>query len=524
MDRREPAAPPLPALLQWLSDKLDVAVREQPLTGYEPLRAYYVDLSRFRLRLSDHTPCIDIPAGVLRLVQPAQLKRLLGDLIITQGWRRRNVLALIKADAAELKLLTRSDVLPLLIIDAEAQERILAGPPNSNALVEEISRQAPISALSPYETSAPVTGPQFFGREHELRLILRNTSTNYLAVGNRRMGKTSLVREAVRRMKHEAEDNSTYAYFDCSVFHEQAEFYREIVREVDGPREVDRVFSDYTFSIQSFVQRMARARKSKIVLVLDEIDRLLEWDGRDNWSTVSTLRAITIGAQSRHGDGSDDDERPVRLLMAGFRRAQELFQREDTPLFNFVTLMRVGPFEFKDTEQLVMEPMLNLGLRVPDRNAIVERIHKETGGQPNLIQHYCQFIVRRLEDTGGREVTQALLDEILDDDTVRRRTTVELLTNASNLEQLIVFCFIEDCWKAGQSEQFTLADLDGWLHKRGFQLPRSDLERALDSLDASGVLSRKGRHHGFTLQILPRMLLENYDLDYQIRKIAEEGT
>ena len=109
-----------------------------------------------------------------------------------------------------------------------------------------------------------MTGEQFFGRERELREIQQNASTNFLVVGNRRMGKTSLVREARRRAKRELPDgDETHLYFDCSVFRNKQEFYAEIIRGLDGPREIERLYNDNTFSIHSFIQRMSRARKQK---------------------------------------------------------------------------------------------------------------------------------------------------------------------------------------------------------------------------------------------------------------------
>jgi len=54
-------------------------------------------------------------------------------------------------------------------------------------------------------------------------------------------------------------------------------------------------------------------------------------------------------------------------------------------------------------------------------------------------------------------------------------------------------------------------------------LPRSDLEHALTALETSGMLVRDGKQYGFAFSVLRRMLSENWDVDYQLRKILEEG-
>src|SRR2546423_4550 len=92
----------LPQLLEWLSNQLELGVREYTLRA--PLAnvcAYQVDLSRYRLKLGEDTPCVQIAAEASRQFAPAQLKRLLIDVIIAEGWRRRNVLVLVEGDAED---------------------------------------------------------------------------------------------------------------------------------------------------------------------------------------------------------------------------------------------------------------------------------------------------------------------------------------------------------------------------------------------------------------------------------------
>jgi AAA domain len=503
----------LPPLLDWAAHKLEVRVAPIVLSQHRDIRAWTIDLSRYRLKLSDRTPCLALSAEQWEAGSPAQIKRLIDDILIAQGWLERNVLVLAHGDVSELQVLARGDNHPAILIDPDAQQRIVAG--GSQALIEEISRQTHISALAPYETSRAVTGEQFFGREAELRTILGNESTSYLIVGNRRMGKTSLMREVMRRLRRSASDGDAIQYFDCSVYTDKFEMFAEIVRRF-SPREVDRIGRDRTFNMTTFFQRQSRARKAKIVLGLDEIDEVMDWDRKDNWSVLNTLRAA---AASSHGP---NEQQPLRVLMAGFRLAKDLAKANDSPIFNFAQLLPVKPFDLKATEQLVIEPLLNLGIGLVDRSAIVQRFLRETGGHPNLIQHYCQYVIRRLDETGSRTVDQALLDGAIADEMIRRRTADELMANAENIEQLIVFTFIEHAWQHG-TEMFSLADADGWLHEHGVAQLRGDLEGALDNLITSGVLNRDGRQFAFTFTALPRALLDSRDPAYQIRKIIEEG-
>jgi hypothetical protein len=507
----QPAMHDLPPLLDWAASKLDVRVLPFALSEHKDIRAYFADLSRFRLRLSDRTPCIALPADAMTTLGAARTKRLLDDVLIAQKWQNRNVLVLVDGDGADLRLLCERDMPPPITLDGDAQARIMSD--GSQALIEEISRQTHISALAPYETSRPVTGEQFFGRESELRTLLSNEHTSYLIVGNRRMGKTSLMREASRRIRQHAKHPDSVLYFDTTMFVNKLDLFTDIVRAL-APREVERAYGDKTFSMPSFFQRMHRARREKIVLCLDEIDHLMQWDQRDNWSALNMLRAVCTGA------GSDDP--PMRVLMAGFRLAQDMAKNRDAPVFNFASLLRVTPFDMHVTQQIVVEPLLNLGVGIVDRGVIVQRIFRETGGQPNLIQHYCQFIVRQLEAHDTRTLTPAILDAALNDDGIRRRTADELIANASNVEQLLVFCFIEHGWTREQ-DAFTLEDADRWVKSHGVQLLRVDFEKALDALTTSGIFQRDGQRYSFMFTALPRTLTATQQPAYQIAKIIEEG-
>lgn len=519
----------MPPFLSRLAEMLNVSVRPLPLKiANAPLSAYRIDLSRYRLGFGEHAPCLLLSQELLLQCAPAQLHLTLTDILAAQGWLRRKCLLLADGPADDLKLLCRADGLQVFVLDASAQSHILASPSMSTALVAAISRETPIMQLSPYEITRPVTGEQFFGRKTDINHILQNANTNFLIVGNRRMGKTSLALEAMNRARRQSQAGEAFVYIDCSTFKDRPAFYADVVRRLDGARQIDRVYTDATFSMQSFLLNMAKRYQERITLVLDEIDGLLEWDAQDGWTVISTLRAVAttplrLSGQRAGGDERADGKQSMRVMLAGFRRAQKWGMNSETPLFNFVTMVRVGNFHLSETEELIAEPMLNLGITFVDRSTVVAHIHRETGGQPNLIQYFCQYIIRKLDEAGAREVSPALLEGVMEDAVMRRRVADEMMANSSNLEQFILLGFIQNRWQHDHEARFKLSDVDQWLQQRGVNLLRSDLDAALESLETTGVLSRQGQSYKFAISMLPRMIVENYEVKYQIRKILEEG-
>lgn len=516
----------LPPFLSRLANVLNVNAKPQPLKiANVPLSAYRIDLSRYRLGFGEHVPCLWLPQNALVENTPAQLHFMLTDILAAQGWQRRKCLLLADGPADDLKLLCRADGLQVFVLDEPSQLHVLSSPSMSTALVDALSRETPITQLAPYEITRPVTGEQFFGRKTDINHILQNANTNFLIVGNRRMGKTSLALEALNRARRQSQSEDAFAYIDCSPFKSRAEFYADVVRRLDGARLIDRVYTDTTFSMQSFLLNMAKRYQERITLALDEIDGLLEWDARDGWTVISTLRAVasTPLRLAKAGDERADGKQSMRVILAGFRRAQKFGMNSDTPLFNFVTTLRVGNFHLSETEELIAEPMLNLGITFVDRSAVVAHIHRETGGQPNLIQYFCQYIIRKLDEAGTREVSPALLEGVMADPVMRRRVADEMMVNSSNLEQFIVLSYIQNRWQHDPEARFKLSDVDQWLQQRGANLLRSDLDLALESLETTGVLMRQGPAYKFAISMLPRMIVENYELKYQIRKILEEG-
>lgn len=81
-----------------------------------------------------------------------------------------------------------------------AQTRWLLQPGALDALAGLLARQLRVTRISPYQTHGGITRPAaFFGRESLLARVLNREPGNYLLVGGRQLGKTSLMKAIERR-------------------------------------------------------------------------------------------------------------------------------------------------------------------------------------------------------------------------------------------------------------------------------------------------------------------------------------
>jgi hypothetical protein len=494
-----------PRLLRLLSEDLGYTVRQgKPALGYD---LFSIDLSSWKLRLSDRTPVVWVKSSDLTEGPPQHLLQSLTDVMRERNLTRQIVLVLLDADSRPLVRHTASPLYNLVVIGAEEQETILQSRRPSGELLDLISARIPISTLAPYETRAPVTGSRFFGREYETSRIMGNPDTNHAVLGIRRIGKTSLLRE-VERILRENQDPAHVVYLECSDLLTTDDFIREVVRKLN-PRELPRLhLQKYVFFFPDFLERMSRAHTSKIIFLLDEIDNLVLMQ-RGSWELFRMLRASA-------------NKGACQYIMAGFREAMREQYLLDSPFYNFAQEIRLSEFTRKQAHDLILTPMENLRVRIRNQDEVVGRIYQETAGQPNLIQYYCLILLRRLDETGKREIGPDSLIDIHSDEGFRSHLLTSFMQNTQNREKALVYAVLLASAEQ-KAHAFSHPYMDAVLRKRGIVLPQDDIDEACNVLMLAGVLHRKGKEYSFTSPVFTKILRQTYDLEYLFRKIKEEG-
>lgn len=501
----------LPPFLTFLEQRLDARMRRhESVLG---LDVYEVDLAALKLRFSDRTPLILVKATDLAELGAVAAAEIVDEVLRVRNLTERHPLIVVEGDGDAMRRYVQLNHIPAAVLDAADEQEIMESRRAQAELLDHVVSQMSLVLLSPYEINKPVTGSRFFGRESEVRRLLYSGDTNFAVMGIRRIGKTSLLREAERRLRERAlesddEDAARRIFFmDCSTLRTPDELMREVIRHY-YPHDLMRLENrQFPLFFPDFLRRMARRYEGQLVLLLDEFDVLLNAD-LNNEPLLNVLRTAS-------------NEGHCRFIIAGFRDLLEQSTRLQSPLFNFAKPLRLKEFSRDEAGKMILGPLLNLRVRVERENDVVDRIFAETAGQPHLIQFYCSYLIDRLDQTDSRRLTPEDLLGIYDDENFRAFVLNTFLDNTTHREKAIVFSLV---LKMGEAvEPFDLQDIETALLAQQIDVRLDDLERACRNLELAGTLTKQGRHYRFSIPIFPTMLTRNFNIAHLLNKLRREG-
>jgi len=224
---------------------------------------------------------------------------------------------------------------------------------------------------NPYRTDR-VAEDLFVGRDDLLANLLRSARTGrnsiHAVMGGRGMGKSSLARQIARQYGREA----TVVVSSGAAARVEADVSKALGASLEGA------------VVESLVRAVEAAASRRVLLVLDEVERLLE--DPDGIGLLDNLREAYERA-----DGA------LAVFVLGGTKVQELLRGNASPFLRIAGgVHTLTGLTLDETARLVREP---LGLDV--RDDVVEALHAETAGHPWLIQMFMEGAVDlapRVED------------------------------------------------------------------------------------------------------------------------------
>lgn len=277
-------------------------------------------------------------------------------------------------------------------LDQSTQSEWLLHPQPVDVLQAVLARQLRVTRISPYQTRGGITRPAgFFGRSELLARVLNREPGNYLLVGGRQLGKTSLMKAIERRFDGHPQVACHYVSLrDHRLLPRLAHLAQQ---PADAPLD----------AVLGALKRVSGERR--LLLLIDECDLFLREEARSGYAQLAALRA-----QSEEGR--------CHFVLAGFWDLYEAIALDfASPIRNFGEVIRLGALERDACLELATQPMKRLGLGYA-QPALPARIVEACGQRANLIAIVCQYLLERL-GRGERSFDVAAVDAALASEAVQ---------------------------------------------------------------------------------------------------------
>lgn len=362
--------------------------------------------------------------------------------------------------------------------------------------------------ISPYRTEGPAT-TTFYGRQSEIRKLLNPSNQNFIILGARRIGKSSLI----MRFKNDLDNrgcHSIYADLESPPNHDYSTFLATIENEVGRCLRKKYRFNN---SLDTFVKEMQKLKdeQKRMIIILDEVDELLKFDKGNDYELIKALRGLS------HIDC-------CQFILSGFEILYNSKREIDSPLYNFGEEIQLGPLEEQYALDLITEPMANIGIdynQPADRELILEY----TSCHPNLLQFFCKKLIEKIsKDSNRRTISKEDIQELFDFEYENYifDEFYMFYEDLDDLEKLIVLVLAKD---APGEKEFAMAFINRMLKNRGVDLLEDVIHKASQKLMLRFIFSeRKQGRYAFALPHFPGIIRkrDEHDLvDGLIRSLSE---
>jgi len=339
---------------------------------------------------------------------------------------------------------------------------LLMSPEPEIALAKILAGQLTLKHLSPYQLGGGVNRESvFFGRTEIIDHIMNRDLSNYLVVGGRQLGKSSLLKALERRYKEKP----------GVVCH-----YLSLSSEVIIPRLASLMGLPKGSGLEEIAQNVAQnvtQKKERFVFLIDEADHFIKHEKGSGYLILNALRRMS-------------EEGHAYFILAGFWELYEHAALDyQSPLKNFGETIRIGALEPEACRQLATLPMGNMRLKYADPG-LVETMLELTGRRANLMAIACAEILARLKPDqrviNADDVAASLDGHHIYD----RLKSWDIMTDDKHngrLDRIVVYATIE-------AEQFNLNELLGILVQNGLRPDLKEIDNSLARLELGFVLGR----------------------------------
>jgi hypothetical protein len=280
----------------------------------------------------------------------------------------------------------------LVCLSADELKDIFTAERYAHKLQAILRNNLGLSKLNPYKWEGPVRPDMCFGRDREIQKILTQPFRDFLVIGSRQIGKSSLLTYLEDTVA--SSGRRKVVFLDCSDITSPDNFAEKIAAML-APQRAHRM----TLGRFGQMMRAARSRsEDPFLLLLDEADQLVGMAAGTDWRLLNILRDL-----SNRG--------VCQTILAGYKALFSAWQDRQTPLFNFASPMHLSVLPHASARQLVETPLSQLSVQF-NPSELVSQILDETGSHPSLLQFFCSSLISILDERSTKIVTSAELKAV----------------------------------------------------------------------------------------------------------------
>ncbi|MDM8564040.1 AAA family ATPase [Candidatus Halobeggiatoa sp. HSG11] len=439
----------------------------------------------FPLRLTNYFIYF-LPKHLLAEEVIKQLKDISKQLRQSEGEVNVKAIILISLEPKQrlnLPIKIKEDKNLLVIPNAKELSELLLSPKAIDFFMYLLANQLEFSTISPYKTGGSIEKDYiFFGRKQIVTQILSCEPKNYLIVGGRQVGKSSLLKKIQRNYEDNSDVNCCYISLkDTSDLLIKLNLTLNL--DINTPLHI--------------LLDLLTKNKQKYLFLIDEADDFFKDEIEKDYQTLNKIRNIT-------------EEGYCNFIFAGFWRLYEAVALDyQSPLLNFGETIFVNALETEACYKLITEPMKLLGVSYINER-LIKKIIIDTGQRANLIAIASDNMLKKLSSK-KRKLNYKDVDKALNCWDIRtslnerwRRLIKD--EQATRLDRIIIYATV----KQGQ---FNKKDIINILNDNQYAYTAEQLNQSLGRLELAYILKYEKGIYYYCVPLFREMLLEEGVID-----------